>query len=335
MADTPGRDLWRRIRWPALGLAIALAYGVAGYMLLERWRFLDALYMTVTTLTTVGFREVRPLDDGGMVFTLTVITIGVGLVLTTVTVVAQWVLEGQWGERSRRHRMQRRIDDLTGHFIVCAYGRVGRAVARELEAEGASFVVVDPDERLVERMRDEGVEFLIDDPTHEAVLRTAGADRARGLVCAVDSDATNVYIALVARALNPDLFIVARASEPGSDQRLLRAGANRVVSPFVSSGRHMAMVAMRPNADDVVALGTSGKASMALEEVRVDAGSALEGISVGESLGSTPVLAIRHPGGQITPNPPADLRLRQGDLVLLLGESELSSVRSSSAPPED
>ena len=154
--------------------------------------------------------------------------------------------------------MQRRIDDLTGHFIVCAYGRVGRAVARELEAEGAAFVVVDPDERLVERMRDEGVAFIIDDPTHEHVLRAAGADRARGLVCAVDSDATNVYIALVARALNPELFIVARASEPGSDQRLLRAGANRVVSPFVSSGRHMALVAMRPNADDVVALGTSG-----------------------------------------------------------------------------
>ena len=231
--------------------------------------------------------------------------------------------------------MQRRIDDLSGHFIVCAYGRVGRAVARELEAEGASFLVVDPDERLVERMREEGVAFITDDPTHEHVLRAAGADRARGLVCAVDSDATNVYIALVARALNPDLFIVARASEPGSDQRLLRAGANRVVSPFVSSGRHMAMVAMRPSADDVVALGTSGQASMALEEVRVVQGSTLEGSSVGEALGSTPVLAIRHLGGQITPNPTADLRLRQGDVVLLLSESELSSVRSSSAPPED
>jgi len=335
VADSPGRDLWRRIRWPALGLAIALAYGVAGYMLLEGWRFLDALYMTVTTLSTVGFREVHPLDDGGMVFTLTVITIGVGLVLTTVTVVAQWVLEGQWGERARRNRMQRRIDDLSGHFIVCAYGRVGRAVARELEAEGASFLVVDPDERLVERMREEGVAFITDDPTHEHVLRAAGADRARGLVCAVDSDATNVYIALVARAINPDLFIVARASEPGSDQRLLRAGANRVVSPFVSSGRHMAMVAMRPSADDVVALGTSGQASMALEEVRVVPGSALEGSQVGEALGSTPVLAIRHLGGQITPNPEADMRLRQGDVVLLLSESELSSVRSSSAPPED
>jgi voltage-gated potassium channel len=335
VADSPGRDLWRRIRWPALGLALALVYGVAGYMLLEGWRFLDALYMTVITLTTVGFREVRPLDDGGIVFTLTVITIGVGLVLTTVTVVAQWVLEGQWGERTRRHRMQRRIDDLTGHFIVCAYGRVGRAVARELEAEGATFVVVDPDERLLERMRDDGVPYLIDDPTHEAVLRNAGVDRARGLVCAVDSDATNVYIALVARALNPDLFIVARASEPGSDQRLLHAGANRVVSPFVSSGRHMALVAMRPNAEDVVALETSGRASMALEEVRVEPGSALDGVSIGQGLGSTPVLAIRHMGGQITPNPGADVQLRHGDLVLLLGESELSSLRSSSAPPED
>jgi voltage-gated potassium channel len=317
-----------------LAVVLALAYGVAGYMLLEGWRFLDALYMTVTTLTTVGFREVRPLDDGGMVFTLTVITIGVGLVLTTVTAVAQWVLEGQWGERTRRHRMQRRIDDLTGHFIVCAYGRVGRAVARELEAQGASFVVVDPDERLVERMRDEGVAYLIDDPSHETVLHNAGVERARGLVCAVDSDATNVFIALVARALNPDLFIVARASEPGSDRRLLRAGANRVVSPFVSSGRHMALVAMRPSADDVVALGTSGAASMALEEVRVEQGSLLEGMSVGQALGSTPVLAVRHPGGQIIPNPPADLQLRLGDLVLLLGESDLSSLRSSSAPPE-
>jgi voltage-gated potassium channel len=335
VADTPSSDLWRRIRWPALGLVLALVYGVAGYMLLEGWRFLDALYMTVTTLSTVGFREVHALDDGGMVFTLSVITIGVGLVLTTVTVVAQWVLEGQWGERTRRSRMQHRIDGLSEHFIVCAYGRVGRAVARELEAQGAQFVVLDPDERLVERMREDGVAYMTEDPTHEHVMRAAGVERARGLVCAVDSDATNVYIALVARAINPEVFIVSRASEPGSDQRLLRAGANRVVSPFVSSGRHMALVAMRPRADDVVPLGASGAASMALEEVQVDHGSLLDGMSVGQALGSTPVLAVRHAGGQIVPNPPHDLQLRPGDLILLLGESELSSLRSSSAPPED
>jgi voltage-gated potassium channel len=329
------KDLWRRIRWLMLGLAIAIVYGLVGYMVLEGWRFLDALYMTFTTLSTVGFREVRPLDDSGMVFTLTLIAIGVGLVLVTVTVVAQWVLEGRWGERTRRRRMQKRIDDMSEHFIVCAYGRVGRAVARELESEGASFVVVDPDEGLAERMSSDGVAFLIDDPSHETVLRGAGVDRARGLVCAVDSDATNVYITLVARAVNPDLFIVARASEPGSDQRLLHAGANRVVSPFVSSGRHMALVAMRPRVDDVLELETTDAASMKLEEVRVEAGSPLEGKTVGEAIGSTPVLAVRHAGGQIAPNPPPELQLRQGDVVLLLGEAELASVRRSPAPPED
>lgn len=325
-------DLRRRIKWPAIGLVIVLVYGVAGYMIIERWRFLDALYMTVTTLSTVGFREVRPLDDTGMWFTLSLITMGVGLVLVTVTVVAQWVLEGRFGERNRRRRMQRRIDELSNHFIVCAYGRVGRAVARELEAEGASFAVIDIDERLAERMTSDGVAFLIDDPAHESVLRRAGVERARGLVCAVDSDATNVYITLVARAANPDLFIVARASEPGSDQRLLHAGADRVVSPFVSSGRHMALVAMRPRVSDVVELETTDHASVKLEEVRVEGGSAMVGKSLAEALGSTPALAVRHAGGQITVNPPSDLALRQGDLVLLLGESELAAVRPASPP---
>jgi voltage-gated potassium channel len=326
-------DLRRRIKWPAIGLVSVIVYGAAGYMVIEGWRFLDALYMTVTTLTTVGFREVRPLDDAGMWFTLSVITMGVGLVLVTVTVVAQWVLEGRFGERNRRRRMQRRIDAMSNHFIVCAYGRVGRAVARELEAEGASFLVIDLNEDLVERMEADGVAYLIDDATREPALRLAGVERARGLVCAVDSDATNVYITLIASGLNPDLFIVARASEPGSDQRLLRAGADRVVSPFVSSGRHMALVAMRPRVSDVVELETSDASSMKLEEVRVESGSPLAGQRLGEALGSVPVLAIRHTGGQITANPSPDLTLEPGDLVLLLGEAELAAIRRA-PPPE-
>ncbi|HET7236807.1 MAG TPA: potassium channel protein [Actinomycetota bacterium] len=327
MTGSPMLDLWRRARWLFLALACAIAYGVAGYMLLEGWSVLDALYMTITTLTTVGFREVRPLGSTGMVFTLSVITIGVGLVLVTITVVAQWVLEGRWSEQARRKRMQRRIDELSGHFIVCAYGRVGRAVARELESEGARFVVIDPDEDLVERMTADGVPYLIEDPSQEPVLRDAGVERARGLVCAVDSDATNVYITLIARSMNPDLFIVARASEPGSDQRLRKAGADRVVSPFVSSGRHMALVALRPRVSDVVELEAPGTASIKLEEVRIDAGSGLVGRTVHEALGSTPVLAIRHAGGQVTAHPSPDLMLHEGDLVLLLGEADLAAVR--------
>ena len=138
-------------------LVLALAYGVAGYMLLERWGFLDALYMTVITFTTVGFREVRPLDTSGHVFTLTVIAVGVGLVLMTVALAAQWVIEGEWGERTRRRRMQRRIDALADHSLICAYGRVGRAIAREFEAEGVPFVVINPKEDLQERMTQDGV----------------------------------------------------------------------------------------------------------------------------------------------------------------------------------
>jgi voltage-gated potassium channel len=228
--------------------------------------------------------------------------------------------------------MQRRIDDLSNHFIVCAYGRVGRAVARELESEGTSFVVIDTDEDLVERMVTDGVPYLIDDPSQEHILRAAGVGRARGLVCAVDSDATNVYITLVARSMNPDLFIVARASEPGSDERLRKAGADRVVSPFVSSGRHMALVALRPRVSDVVELEAPGTASIKLEEVRVDAGSNLIDRSLGEAFGPTPVLAIRHTDGRVTAHPERGLTLREGDLVLLLGEADLAAVQRATPP---
>ncbi|HEU4527232.1 MAG TPA: NAD-binding protein [Actinomycetota bacterium] len=321
---------FRRIRWAMLALVVALAYGVSGYMLLQGWPFLDALYMTVTTFTTVGFREVRPLDDAGRVFTLSVIAIGVALVLITIALAAQWVIEGQWGERARRRRMQRRIDGLSDHYLICAYGRVGRAIAREFEAEGVSFVVIDPKEDLQERMDQDAVPYLIEDPSEEEVLLRAGVRRARGLVCAVDSDATNVYITLMARSLNPDLFIVARASERGSDARLLKAGADRVVSPFVSSGRHMALVALHPRAADVVEVESGGATSLRLEELRIEAGSQTAGRSIAEAIGSTPVLAIRHPGGQITANPPQDHVLQQGDLVLMIGEEDLPAVRRDS-----
>jgi len=327
VAATHDHDLWRRLRWAAVILAAALAYGVAGYMLLEGWSFLDALYMTVITFTTVGFREVRELDAAGRVFTLTVITVGVGTALVTIALTAQWILETHWGEATRRKRMQRRIDGLSDHYIVCAYGRVGRAVAREFEAEGVPFVVIDPKEDLEERIVEDGVAFILDDPSEESVLTAAGVDRARGLVCAVDSDATNVYIALIARSLNPNLFIVARASEPGSDERLLKAGADRVVSPFVSSGRHMALVALRPRASDVVEVEQIGARSLRLEEVRVDGDSPLAGRAIGESLGPSPVLAIRHAGGQITANPAPEVKLRPGDLVLMIGEEDLPLVR--------
>lgn len=318
-ARNPGR---RSLAWLLSLLALVLAYGTVGYAVLEGWSLLDALYMTVITLSTVGFREVRPLDASGRVFTMTLIALGVGLVLVAASVLAARLFEEERWVRRGRLRMQRRIEAMRDHFIVCAYGRVGRAVARELEGAGAPFVVVDPLESLEPRMIADGVTYLIDDPSLEPALRAAGVERARGLICAVDSDATNVYIVLMARQLNPDLFIVARASEPGSDERLIRAGADRVVSPFVSSGRHMAALALNPRVADVLRVEAPGAGTLELDEIRVDVGSTAVGRSVGEVAGGRPALAVRHAGGDVTPNPPPDLRLAAGDLLIVLGTGE-------------
>ena len=298
-----------------LALGLIVTYGVAGYMLLERWSFVDALYMTTTALTTVGFTEARPLDQGGRIFTMTLVVLGVGLALLTISLIAALVAEGELGAGRRRRRMDRNIEQLRDHFIVCAYGRVGRAVARELRAMGVPFIVIDPLEDLRTRLEADGILFLIEDPSLEPVLRRAGVDRARGLVCAVDSDATNVYITLTARSLNADLFIVARASEPGSPERLERAGADRVVSPFVTSGRHMARMASDPGLVDVLELESRPRV-IDVEERAIEAGSDLDGRTVADAPG--PVLAIRRAGGAVMTAPEASAPLSNGDVILLL-----------------
>ena len=321
MSASPSADLRRRLRWVIAALIAVVAFGVVGYMVLEGWSVLDALYMTVLTLTTVGFREIRPLDTSGRVFTIVLILMGVGLALVAVSLIARLVADPDAGARTRRRRMQRQIDALHDHTIICAYGRVGRAVARELQRYGAPFLVIDPKEELRERMAEDGVLFLIDDPSSESVLRTAGVDRARSLVCAVDSDATNVYITLIARSLRPDLTIVARASEPGSPERLERAGANRVVSPFVTSGQHMATMAMRPEVVDVVRTESDpAHPAIAVEEQLVETGSALAGATVASA--GTSVLAIRRSDGEVVAAPVPETVVEPGDTVLLLAAGD-------------
>ncbi len=306
----------RRLVWAGVALAAVVLYGVAGYMVLERWSFLDALYMTIITMATVGFREVRPLGTGGQIFTLTLIVSGVGAALVGVALTASLIAEAEIGGSTRRRRMRRRIEDLHDHFIVCAYGRVGRAAVRELGSSGLPFVVLDPKDELRARMEEDDVPYMVDDPSLEPVLLAAGVERARGLICAVDSDATNVYITLTARALNPALFIVARASEPGSAERLERAGANRVVSPFVSSGRHMVRMARDPSIVDIFDEGSRGRSAIDVEERRIEEGSGLDGRTVADAPG--PVLALRRSDGEVLAPPPPDAPLGAGDVVLLL-----------------
>ena len=312
-----------RFRWPILLLPAVLLYGVAGYMLLERWSFLDALYMTVLTLTTVGYREVRPLDTSGKVFTITVLIFGVAVVLATISLLAGWFAERAVRRDWRRQRMKRRIASMTDHFIVCAYGRVGRTAARELEADGVPFVVIDAKEELEEQMAADGVRYLIGDPSTEDVLRQAGVERARGLICAVDSDATNVFITLTARSLNPRIFIVARAADPDSEDQLNLAGADRVISPYTASGRHMAHLALHPRVVDYLDVSaTHGAHPYRVEDLQVEDDSELVGRTVEEVCGRAVPLLVWHPDGALLPNPEPGHRLRTGDHLLLLGEKE-------------
>jgi voltage-gated potassium channel len=313
---------WARLRWPLVALGLVALYGVVGYMIVERWSFIDALYMMVLTLTSVGYKEVHPLGNGGKLFTISLLILGVGLVIVTLSIVARAISEGGLGERSRRRRMKRKIQAMSGHYIICSYGRVGRTVAREFESEGVDFVVIEPLEDLEEDMLEDGVTYLVDDSTSEGVLLEAGVERARGLVCAMDSDAANVFVALMARSLSDDIFIVARAAEEGSMSRLYRAGANRVISPYVTSARHMALYALRPRVVDYLDIGVDDPTGLRLEELLIEDGSALEGRTLSDAVGDATALVVRHADGSIDKNPSPSSRLKGGDLLVVLGERE-------------
>jgi voltage-gated potassium channel len=278
--------------------------------------------MTVMTLTTVGYREVRPLDTTGQFFTITLIVLGVTLILITASLAATTISQRDFGQTSRRRRMQRRIDALRNHYIVCAYGRVGRAVAGQFEDEGVPYVVVDRDEDLESRMIEDGMVYLIADPTFEESLVAAGIDRAKALVTAVDSDAENVYITLTARALNESIYIVARASKSETIDRLQRAGADRVVSPYKHSGKQMAVLATQPLLSDYLELAAGPHVTLRVDEVFVEEGSDLVGRTVGAALEGKTALALRRAGGELITPPHREAKLAQGDVLLLLREWE-------------
>jgi len=231
------------------------------------------------------------------------------------------LVSGELAASAQRRRMDRRIERLRGHYVVCAFGRVGRTTVQELRGRDHEVLVIEPDPAKVPLLEAAGVPYLTGDPTAEAVLRRAGVDRARGLVCAVDSDASNAFITLTARSLNPLLTIVARASQPESVDKLERAGADKVVSPYTFSGRRMALLAVHPAVVDVIDV-VGLDPHVQLEQVVVQDGSPLAGVRVGEAQAGHPgvaILAIRRAGADHVTSPEPDLALSPGDLVVVLG----------------
>lgn len=307
-----------RLRLPLAWLGVVYLVGVVGYLAFG-FGAIDAIYQTIVVLTTIGFGG-EPLGQAEKAFTAALAILGVSAFLAFFAALAVAIAEGQFGIVSRRHRMDHAIDQMRDHYIICAYGRVGRTIAREFEGEGVPFVVIDRKEGLEDQMRLDGVHHIIGDPASEPVLKRAGVERARGLVCAVDSDADNVYITLTGRSLNPEIFIVARAAAPETPERLYRAGADRVISPYVTSARHMALVALRPRVVDYLEVAGRDEHRLRLEELLVEDHSPLVGRSLSEACGDTKPLLIRRPGGDMVIAPSPEERLRAGDLVVLLGE---------------
>ncbi len=307
-----------------LGVVVgAIVIGTAGYMILNPgWRLLDALYMTVITLTTVGFREVQPLSDAARVWTMILSLAGVGLIFGSVGIVAEYFVVEATSGRREAQRMANAVKKLSGHYILCGFGRVGQTVARELVHAGRKVVVIDVLPESLGRARREGFLEVEGDATEEATLRAAGIERAKGLITTIDSDAHNVYVILSARALNPKLFVVARANTADSEGRLMQAGASRVVSPYTMAGHRLAELATRPRVVDFIDAALShGELSFSMEEVEVVAGHAtLDGATV-SSLRDTGVFVLAVVTGERSyeANPPADRVLRVGETLVVSG----------------
>ena len=316
----------RRFLQIIFALVIVIAIGVIGYRLIEGWSLLDSLFMTVTTISTVGYREVHPLSTGGTVFTIVLIIGGVGVLFYTVTTVVQYIVEGNLANILGRRRMKEKIAKLKGHIIVCGYGRVGREVARVFQEEKSPFVVIDYDKEAIAKAAEDGYLHLAGNATNDDILKEAGILHARGLVAATGSDADNVFIALSARELRPDLFITARAGAPESEAKLKRAGADRTIYPHVLGGRRLAMLALRPLVVDFIdtALESRGQ-ELVLENIGVGPGSPVAGKTVREGrscCAGAVILAVKKKGGALLTSLSDDTQLDLGDELVVVGNRE-------------
>ena len=317
---------WRNLKLVLTMLAVLAVVGTVGFHAIEGWDWLDSFYMVITTFTTVGYMEVHPLSHAGRVFNVFVILFGVGTVFLAIGAATQALLEFEFGKMFGERRMQRDIEKLAGHYIICGAGRVGRSVARELARKPVPFIILEANESRREKLPDDYL-VLLGDATQEAVLLQAHIDRAVGLVAATTTDATNIYITLTARGLNPKLKIIARASEEAAEKHLRTAGADSIISPYSFAGHRIAQQFLRPNVLNFLDLATlHPDVDLEIEEVHIGPRSRLAGLSIRDSrihqdLGVI-VLAIKREGQAMRFNPTADDRIEPNDYLIAIGESD-------------
>jgi voltage-gated potassium channel len=328
-----------RLRRSIVLLLSVVVFGTIGYMLIEGWDVWDSLYMTVISVTTAGYKEVHPMSRTGELFTMVVLTIGVATVLYSFSFVMARVVEGDLESRWVRRRRERMLDELTNHFIVCGFGRMGLIVAQEFVRQGIPFVIIERDAERMQQAIDAGFLAVEADASSEQVLKRVHIDRARGFIAAVSTDAENVYAVLTARLLRPDLYIIGRAETEDAKVKLVRAGADRVVSPYQIGGLQLAQTALRPAVVDFVQIATSSEnLELNMEQVGIKEGAVLAGRSIVEAnlrqRFGVVVVGIQRSGGRMEFNPSPDAVMRAGDRLVVLGHlDKLRDLETAAAAP--
>ena len=317
-------DPLKKVRFSLTTLAVLIGGGTLGYSIIEGWGAFEALYMTIITLATVGYNEVHTLSHQGQIFTIFLIVFGVGTIAYTIGSMIQFMVEGQLYQLLGRKKVQKQISRLQGHYIICGYGRIGRLISRELAAKPLPFIVVENNPDQCQQLEEDGHLYIAGDATQDEVLELAGIQQAKGLITAVASDSANVFITLTARGIKADLFIMARSSEDGAEVKLIRAGANKVISPYTIGASRMAQAILRPAVVDFINIATGPEnIELQMEEIPV----APESTLVGKNLSQSGIrknlkliiIGIKHDERMIF-NPEAQTIIEAGHILIALGE---------------
>jgi voltage-gated potassium channel len=326
--------LVRRFLFLVAAVVATLATGTVGFTVIDHYPPFDAFYMTLTTMTTVGYGEIHPLSRAGRIFNSFLIIFGFGILSIGIGAITQTVIELEFGEAIERRRNKRMIDNLKDHFIVCGFGRVGRGAAEELRHAGVPFIVVDILPERVEQAMKAGMLAVAADSTRDETLHQIGVERARGLVAALASDADNLFVLLSAKGLNPRIYVAARAAEEGAEEKMRRAGADAVFAPYVITGHRLAQSLLRPHVVQFLDFTTNDIAKdISIEQVRVLEDSEVVSKTIKElqlrrDLGVI-VMAIRKSDGGMLFNPPAETAVRGGDYLIVMGrQNDLRALES-------
>ena len=304
-----------------------VAFGTYGYYFVEKMPLFEAFYMTMITISTVGYAEILPLSPAGRALTIIIIILGITVGAYTIGLLVKAFIEGELIKMFGRIKVQKQISELKDHFIVCGFGRIGRIISNELAADDIDFVVIEQDPAIIEKIESKNYLFLEMDATSEEALLKAGIMKANGIVTALASDANNVFITLTAKGLRPDIYILARASHENNEDKLSRAGASRVVSPHLIGGKRMAQVLKRPTVVDFIDIATMGSSlGLMMEEATVGNGSGLTGKNLIDSnlrknFGVI-IVAIKKMAGNMIFNPMPSETLEAGDVIVVIGKKE-------------